>query len=244
MGKEVVGALGRVPMPPPSATQSWRVRFWLRWVAANAIAELVGLGTVATLGYFAAARLGEPHGPWSAITFASVFVPLGAFEGLAVGLAQSRVLSSRLPHIHGWVSASVIGAVVAWVVGMVPSTLMSIIGPGSSEAPPEIGEPVRLVLASGLGLVAGPILAFFQWRRLRRHVARAGWWLPANAVAWALGMPVIFIGAHLGALATNPVLIVPGVAVVLLAAGGVVGALHGAALIWLISDGAPRGPAA
>ena len=226
------------------ATQSWRGKFWRRWIAANAIAELVGLGTVATLGYVVAACLGEPHSPLSAITLAAAFVVLGAFEGLAVGVAQFWVLRAGLPNIHGWVSATVIGAVVAWAVGMAPSTVMSIFGPDSSGAPPEISEPVRLAMASALGLAAGPILAFFQWRRLRRHVAGAAWWLPANAVAWALGMPVIFAGAHLGALTANPALIVPGVALVLLAAGAVVGALHGAALVWLISEGASRAPAA
>lgn len=237
-----VWALGRVDR---MATQSWRARFWWQWVAANAGAEFVGLGTVAALGYVVATRLGEPHGPLPAIAFALVFVCLGAFEGLVVGVAQAKVLRSRIPSLGGWASASVVGAVVAWAAGMVPSTFMRVIGSGASGAPPEISEPVRLVLAAGLGLVAGPILAYFQWRCLRRYIARgAAWWLPANAVAWAFGMPVVFVAAHVGAIGTDPALVVPGVGLVLLAAGAVVGAIHGAVLVWLLSGGPSRASAA
>jgi hypothetical protein len=53
----------------------------------------------------------------------------------------------------------------------------------------------------------------------------------ANAAAWALGMPVIFLGAH-GAAASHGSAVHLAVlgAVTLAAAGAVVGAVHGA---WL-----------
>jgi hypothetical protein len=35
---------------------AWRALFWRQWVAANALAELLGLGAVAALGYALAAR--------------------------------------------------------------------------------------------------------------------------------------------------------------------------------------------
>jgi hypothetical protein len=219
-------------------------KFWWQWVAANSIAELIGLGTVAAIGYLIASRAGEPHGLLQYLAIAASFVLLGAFEGLVVGLAQARVLLRQLPALQGWVRASVVGAIVAWALGMLPSTIIGLMS-GTSGPPPEISEPLRLLLAAGLGMVAGPLLAFFQWRRLRLCLTQgAAWWLPANAVAWALGMPIIFVGAHMSAYTSNPALISLGVGLSLLAAGAIVGAVHGGALVLLLSAGAARGKAA
>jgi hypothetical protein len=158
------------------------------------------------------------------VAFACVFILLGALEGLVVGWAQASVLEQRLPKLRVWVRASVVGAVVVWALGMAPSTIMSLSQPPGAGQPPEISEALRLLLAAGLGVVAGPVLAFFQWRSLRQHVQRAWWWLPANAIAWAVGMPIISLGAHMGAYATAPLLIVLGVAATLAVAGAAVGA--------------------
>lgn len=215
---------------------AWQMKFWWQWVAANSIAELLGLGTVAIVGFLAAKQFGEPHGLGQSLSYAVLFVMLGAFEGLVVGLAQARVLLQRRPALQGWVGATVIGAVIAWTLGMAPSTLMSINEASTNGPPPEMSEALVLLLAAGLGFVAGPVLAFFQWRCLRRYVTRrAAWWLPANALAWMLGMPVIFMGINLSTLTSSPSLIVLGVGLSLLAVGAVVGAVHGRVLIWLLS---------
>jgi hypothetical protein len=211
-------------------------RFWWRWVAANSSAELLGLGTVAAVGYVLASRVGEPHGFSEAMSWASMLVLLGAFEGLVVGWAQARVLKARLPELTGWVRASIVGAVLAWIIGMVPSTIMSLNQSTDTTPPPEIGEALQLVLAAGMGLVAGPILAFFQWRSLRHQVARAGWWLPANALAWAVGMPIIFLGAHASSYLTDKISVALAVGVALAAAGAAVGAIHGRFLLWLVPE--------
>ena len=227
------------PLDTPMTITTWRSQFWWHWIAANSLAELLGLGTVAALGYAIASRVREPHGVFQAIAFASVFVLLGAFEGLVVGWAQAKVLKLRLPGLTGWVRATVVGAAVSWALGMAPSTIMSLGQASEAKPPPEISEPLRLLLAAGLGLVAGPALAFFQWRRLRRHVPRAGLWLPANSVAWAVGMPVIFLGAHVSACTTVPLLVAAGVGAALAAAGALVGAIHGRALLWLLPVASP-----
>jgi len=83
-------------------------------------------------------------------------------------------------------------------------------------------------------LVLGPLLALPQWVVLRRHVVRAGWWIPGNAVAWTLGMPVIFIG--MGLIPTGDVTVTT-IAIVLLSlavTGAVVGMVHGVVLLWLL----------
>jgi len=210
-------------------------KFWLQWIVANSLAELAGLGTVALAGYGIVLWFGEPTGS-GAVLFAMVFVILGAFEGLVVGLAQSRVLKQRVAALRGWVRATVVGAVVAWVLGMLPSTIMSLATPAeATQQAPAISDAMQLLLAAMMGLVAGPVLAFFQWLTLRRYVLQHSiWWLPANAAAWALGMPVIFIGVDFATASSSPIAIVTGVGLSLLIAGAVVGAVHGRVLAWLI----------
>ena len=195
--------------------------WWLRWVAANAGAELMGLGAVA-IGIAAAAPLFAR----ARLVVAGVAVVLGAFEGLVVGAAQAATLRAVLPRLRSraWIAFTVLGAVAAWVLGMLPSLLMH--RGGGAAAPPPIDDRIQMLLAAGLGAVAGPILAAFQVRELGRHVRRAGWWLVANAVAWALGMPLVFAAASGGPGARAAVLIA--------AAGAVVGATHGLALVAIL----------
>jgi hypothetical protein len=227
----------------------WRSRFWRRWVAANAIAELVGLGTVAFVGFLTLRQAAEPTGLAQALVVAGMFIVLGGFEGAVVGLAQRTVLLAQLPMLRGWVRGTVAGAMVAWALGMVPSTVASLAQSADAAPPVEPRLAVVLLLAAALGAVTGPILAMFQWLSLRKAVsARAGYWLPANAIAWALGMPVIFLGAQISEFTSSPALIAGAVALALLAAGAIVGAIHGSVLLWLIPDrparAAPRQRAA
>lgn len=213
-------------------------RLWLHWTLANAWGELVGLGAVAGLGYLVASRLGESSSAVAVIALAAVFVALGAVEGFVVGLAQQQVLRRALPAVSGWVRATVIGAVAAWAIGMLPSTVMSMVAQAPGGSPPAISDWQRLLLAAGLGLVAGPMLAFFQWRQLRVVVPHAWLWLPANALAWAVGMPVIFAAAHAVAQQRSWQAAVATVGLALALAGALVGAVHGGFLAWLIRQGA------
>lgn len=220
----------------PTSPAFWHSRLWWQWVAANAVAEVVGLGAVAALGFMAFKHASEPANVRQALAFAAAFVVLGAFEGTVVGVAQRAVLLTRLPALRGWVRATVAGAMAAWAIGMVPSAIASLWQ--SSGTSPQAEPPLALVLllAAGLGAVAGPLLATFQWLSLRKVVTRKAWlWLPANAAAWALGMPVIFLGAQANELNSDPAVIVAAVALALLAAGAVVGAVHGWVLLQLLS---------
>lgn len=204
-----------------------RSRFWIRWVLANAWAEFIGLGAVASIGGLVASHADRAGRAGTALAVAALFVGLGALEGAVVGIAQQRVLADAVPGLSGWVRATVAGAVVAWAVGMLPSTVISLLPREAGASPPAIGQPLRLLLAAGLGCVAGPILAACQWRRLRHVLPRAWRWLPANALAWAAGMPIIFQAAHVAAAQGGSVgaLLVVGSA--FFAAGAVVGAIHG-----------------
>jgi hypothetical protein len=221
---------------PVTTSSPWHI--WRQWVAANSLAELAGLGGSALVG----AAVYQVVGDTAVGTFllALVMILAGTFlEGVLVGLLQWRVLRRAFPTMLrlSWVRATAVGAAIAWTLGMIPSTLMSLTAETSSTPPPEINNTMVYGLAAIMGLVLGPILAIPQWTVLRHHVRQAGWWIPANSLAWACGMVVVFIGTS----AIPPEGITPGVGLVLLAtlavAGAIVGAIHGLALVWFLHSG-------
>jgi hypothetical protein len=214
-----------------SEKQGW----WVRWVGANALAEGLGLGSSALLwGAFfflgLEARLG--------IIGAAALVVAGStlLEGSAVGLTQWIVLRRLLPDLprHAWWLATAIGAGIAWTLGMIPSTLFSLAEADTGAAP--TAEPAAILmygLAALMGLMLGPVLAMPQWFVLRRFLRRAWVWIPANAAAWGVGMPLIFVAMDL----IQPTALTAGVALALLftlaLVGATVGAIHGAILLHL-----------
>jgi hypothetical protein len=216
------------------------LHFWLYWMLANAVGEAVGLSAVLLVGFgLLGPRLGGLSGAWSAVLGLLAGVLLGTFEGIVVGVAQGVVLRTRLPGIslRTWIIATVIGAMVAWGLGMLPSTLMSADAAGGQSAT-EMPEWLTYAMAAGMGAVAGVVLALAQWLALRSHVRRAGLWLPANALAWLCGMPLVFLG--MGAIPTGASVLqaAPVVVAATAVAGGIVGAIHGFVLVKaLLVDG-------
>src|SRR6185503_10513746 len=116
--------------------------------------------------------------------------------------------------------------------GMAAGTMM---GSGAvfTEAPE---SPGGIIAGAGLvGIGAGALLSSVQWLVLRRVLARAGWWIPAHAVAWAVGMVVSFLGIGLVQAETPLALIALIGAATGLAMGATVAAITGLALVWLLS---------
>jgi hypothetical protein len=161
-----------------------------RWIVANGWSEAVGLGTTFLVGRAAAPWLADSR-PAGVLLSAVAAVVLGTLlEGTVVGAAQARIVRDALPGLRwlGWVYATMLGAGAAWLLGMVPSTVMAFASADRAGTP--LAEPPALVqygLAALLGFVAGPVLGSAQWLVLRRHRRRAGLWLWANACAWAVG---------------------------------------------------------
>jgi hypothetical protein len=207
--------------------------FWLRWVAANSLGEAIGLSAVLLVGFGILGMLaGGLPGVWPAVVSLAAGVLLGVFEGLIVGWTQGIVLRRRLPQIalRTWIVATVIGAMVAWGLGMLPSTLMAS-SAGEAQAPAEMPEWFTYIMAAGLGLVAGLVLAFPQWRAMRKHVRRGWLWLPANSLAWLVGMPLVFLGMGSIPAGASVIEAIPIVVAATAAAGAAVGAIHGAVLV-------------
>ena len=117
---------------------------------------------------------------------------------------------------------------------MVPSVWASLGEPTAQVSSVELATSTVFLLASLMGAVLGVVLAWPQGQVLQRYVNRAHWWLPAHAIAWAGGMPIVFWVA--GSLPPNPTWQhVVGISLVgLTATGAVVGTIHGAVLLWLL----------
>lgn len=214
--------------------------FYRRWIWANSWAEALGLGLTFMLGRAIAPHLGRVPSTSAILLGAAVAILLGAFlEGVVVGYAQARALRSALPELsaRAWIGASALGAGAAWVLGMIPSTIMGLLsspsGPVSSP-PAEPSRWLQYALALVLGAITGPILGFAQARVLRRHVPRAGRWLWANALAWSLGMVAIFVGMDLLPWGEGGIVLWLGPVVISGVAGALAGAVHGRFLArWL-----------
>jgi hypothetical protein len=214
-----------------------RLALWLRWTAANGLAELLGLGaTFATIGLLVS-RIDTQHLNGILLSFA-LTVAAGAIEATLVGLAQWWAMHAWFPKIKrfAWWRATLVGALLGYVLGYLPSTLMSMGETAGQTAQAEPPQWLILVLAAGLGAAAGAVLSFAQWLVLRGKARRAGLWIPANMLAWACGMPVIFWGMDLAfkqSTAWQSVLVVGGA---ILVAGLVVGAIHGRFLMHMVGE--------
>jgi len=198
----------------------------------------LGLGLTALVGVAVISSTGEDTGVLTTLALAAAAIFAGTFlEGFVVGTTQWSVLRRPLPGMRWatWAVATAAGAFFAWTLGMVPSTVLSV---GADFAGDSTGvKPSGAVvygLAFLMGSTLGPVLGFAQWLTLRGFVRRALLWMPANALAWAFGMVVIFAGidaATSGGFAPSTVVIL---ALTLTYAGAVVGAIHGLALVWLL----------
>jgi hypothetical protein len=213
---------------------------WLRWVAANALGEMFGLGLTFAIGAVVISSLGDQQSILVILLTFLVAVASGAIEATLVGLAQWWAMHPWFPTIYrtSWWLATLIGALVAYVLGYLPSTLMGL-GEQASQTQTPAAEPAQwlvLLLAAGLGAVGGAVLAFAQWLSLRRKVRGASIWIPANMLAWLVGMPIIFWGIDVAQKLHGVFWFIMFIAGVLLLVGLVVGAIHGIFLTRLANN--------
>jgi len=213
-----------------------RNQLWPRWTLANAFSELFGLGLTFLITGLVFSKL-DDQGTVASIILAFILaVASGAIEATFVGFAQWWAMRPWFPMIErfAWWRGTLIGALIAYILGYLPSTIMSMGEVTVSSAP--MAEPpqwIVLLLAAGMGAVGGVVLSFAQWLVMRKSIKRAGLWIPANMLAWTFGMPVIFWGIdkafNMPAI-WQSVLLMAGT---LFIAGAIVGSIHGAFLVSL-----------
>jgi hypothetical protein len=211
-------------------------KLWTRWTLANALSEMLGLGLTFAITGLVFTKLDSQQTITGILLVFALAVASGGIEATVVGLAQWWAMHPWFPFIGKfvWWRATLIGALVAYVLGYLPSTLMDM-GEATASSAPMVEPPqwIILLLAAGLGIVGGAVLSFAQWLAIRREVRGAGVWIPANMLAWAFGMPVIFLGIDIAfemSALWQSVLVM---AVTLFASGFIVGGIHGLFLVRL-----------
>ena len=204
-----------------------RARLWVPWTLAHA----AGFAAGGVIGAAAEVALDCAQPPAAA---SDTTVPVGLAAGGAIGgLLQDRLVRRRGVPPWRWTAASLAGLLVGLALGAAAGGLPEMAGTW--------GGP-RGALAA-LVLNVAPTVTVAQWLTLRRLAPRAGWWLAAATLAWAVSVPVSWA---VGLLVGFPATMVAGLAaggfagglvgaVVLVAAvGTVAGALTGAALTCLL----------
>ena len=203
---------------------------WRRWTIATTLGELLGFAVPALVGATLGA-LEVPQLPMAAglvLAGAGEGAVLGAFQGrsLAPAVATDDVTAAKIRR--DWTRATAAAAMIAWILGMTPSTVLD--GDPSAVAP-----AVLIVGGVVLGLAFLLVMGVAQWLVLRRVVAGAWRWIAASALAWPLGVavPVVALmavpdGAPMAAHAVVGVL--AGVAM-----GAVVGGITGRTLVRLLA---------
>jgi len=151
---------------------------WRRWTLWTTAGELAGFTAPAVAGAWAAAA---PLPPW--LTY-GLLLAAGFVEGLMLGTAQAWALKPALPRLSrpAFALATGAAAVLAYAVGMLPSTLGDRLG------------ALPLAVLVGGGLVAGLVLlasiGTAQWLVLRRGRYGGPWWIATTAGAWLAGLLV------------------------------------------------------
>ncbi|MEC3957923.1 hypothetical protein VMT65_33145 [Nocardia sp. CDC153] len=172
------------------------------------------------LGFLAPAVAGALTAHASAAVVAVAMLAAGAVEGAVLGRFQAGVLRMRLSRlrIRDWTAATSAGAVVAWMVGVLPMLYGEQFGSWPTWA------QVPAAVAGSLVIVFSLVVA--QWMVLHRFTDRAGLWILANAAAWAAGLA--------GFMVVAPPLWQPGQPPFLVAAiGALGGVVMAAAMAWV-----------
>ena len=150
---------------------------WVGWVTAGEVAGFIAPAVVGAVTFSDGAA--DAVAPVAGV---AAMVAAGAVEGTALGLAQAHVLGRTLPRLPraAWVGATAAGAAVAWIVGMLPSTLYDTWSRWPAGLAILAGVLAATVLLCSIGTA--------QWFVLRHHVEHAGRWVGAVALAWGVGL--------------------------------------------------------
>jgi hypothetical protein len=125
---------------------------------------------------------------------------VGAVVGMSLGIAQLKKFNWK------WILGTATGWAVGWSVGWnVGWNLLGGLG--------------LIAVFTLIGAIAGALSGALQWLSLRQVSSRAGWWVPASAIAWTLGMA---IGTSLGGPLGWPLV------------GATSGAITGLVLLWIV----------
>ncbi|MCB0641121.1 MAG: hypothetical protein KDC44_05750, partial [Phaeodactylibacter sp.] len=167
--------------------------FRLRWILACSFGEFIGMAIAAGLAAGHGLLFGEPASYLDKVGLLGTMILAGLLEGLVVALFQWRILRHRFKHLpaRGWLRVTATAAVIAWLLGMMPSLLQA----GDTAAGWDGGLSLQFFGGLMLGFFLGALFGIFQWTQLKQYADQSVQWITGNAIGWALGLAVIFIFA-------------------------------------------------
>ena len=156
--------------------------FWFRWLVASAIGSGVGGASWVSVGT-AAEAIGLT--PQSGFSRALIPALVGAAFGAPFGTAQWIVLRGHLQRAARWVTATAVGYAAVFLLGG-----LFFSGEGAADLPP--GQQV--LMGGLLGAAVAVIPSVLQWWLvLRSQLTRAGTWIVASVLSWAIGFAISFL---------------------------------------------------
>jgi len=156
--------------------------------------------------------------------------------GAMVGFIQWLGLRRIVPRAGFWVAANIIGFTV--------SSCLHALAIYAWKLPDDLGFPLGVLGWAIAFVVGGALSGVMQQRILRRHVRQSGWWVPASAIGWGLGVIGFGISTvfamNNGMSRSLPVHIVRDLAMPLIMASVFYGIITGWTLIWLLRQPAQQ----
>lgn len=175
-----------------------------RWVLLCAAAELLGISAAGI--WYAAMNIwiGEPE-PLIQRSLAWILMTMAAIpEGLILGGLQAIGIRWFIPDISmkRWILATVLVGLLGWGIG----TFFPLFLAPEASSTGSVYEPSLFIIAlfaSVFGLLVGAVFGGVQSMAFPKNVEKRSSWIWANAIGWAIGLPLIYTGAQIGADFSN-----------------------------------------
>jgi hypothetical protein len=189
-------------------------RFGLRWVLLTIAGWAIGF----PLGFI----LGE-----LGLENAGIEICVGAM----VGLMQWFVLRRVAKRAGFWILASIAGFIVSSGIHAAVSYFWKI--------PDDLGHLPGVLVWTLSFILGGAITGLLQQRILRHQVRRSGWWVPASAAGWGLGvigLAIIYFVLPVMGKGPSPfvLLLIRNLILPTVLGAGLLGIVTGGTLIWLL----------
>jgi hypothetical protein len=187
-------------------------RLGLQWV----LLTIAGL----TIGFVAGFALGE-----AGLELIGLETALGTIVVLMQWLLLRRIIKTGI----SWVLAALTGFLISSTLHTLAMYIWKL--------PQDLGVPLGALGWMIAFVLGGTLTGIMQQRILRYYVHCSGWWIPANAAGWGLGMAglgTLFLFFHI--MKSGPVVLrlINNVIVPMLIPSVILGAITAGTLIWLM----------
>lgn len=170
------GTTQHIARQRPTSLYSYLL-LWVQWVSASVVAGFAGLiaGFILFAGVVTLMLvLNLPDTVTRPVQIMSSSLVIGGLIGLSLVGAQKLLIERYVQLPRGFIRSSTIGALLGLLLNRFNEIGLHLV------APP-------IVAAAG-----GAIFGFSQWLVLRRSLRQAGWWVPANMLAWGSGGTLMY----------------------------------------------------